>query len=346
VSGGGSREIVPAAPTATGDGPASSALPEPAAGDEASGPARPATVHHDPVAYGLLLMMAVCFAGTWVAASWATDEVPPLTTAFLRFLVASILLWLWARLSRIRIGITRADLPLVAVMGLSGIVLYNLCFLFGVRLAPASDGAVIVPGLSPIAVAVIVAARYRVIPARRGLAGLGLALAGIVLVIGPALTSTPERALGDLLFVAGAACWGVYSVLSRVATTRFHPVTATLAPAAFGAVVLLPLSFVDQGWASVAQATPQALLSLLYLGAIGTVVAFVAFSEGIRRIGAPRASAFIVLVPLFGEVLTTWLLDEQPSAFLVAGTAVVLVGLWLVQTARPRAARRATGADA
>lgn len=299
--------------------------------------------HHDPVAYGLLVVMAACFAGTWVAAHWATDEVPPLLTAFWRFTVASVLLWAWARVSGIRIAIGRRDLPLVSLMAITGIVGYNLCFLYGVRLAPSSDGAIIVPGLSPIVVAVLVAIRYRVVPARRGLVGLGLALVGLVLVIGPAVTTTPERALGDLMFVGGAVCWGAYSVMSRTATMRFHPVVATLAPASIGALVFLPLSLVGDGWAPLADASPRALLSVLYLGAIGTVVAFVAFSEGIRRIGAPRASSFIVLVPLLGVVLTSTLLGEEASAFLVVGTAIVLVGLWLVQTARPRPVRAASG---
>jgi drug/metabolite transporter (DMT)-like permease len=314
----------------------------PALAAPAGSPAAPAS-HHDPVAYGLLVVMAACFAGTWVAAHWATDEIPPLLTAFWRFAVAAMLLWVWARVSRIPVTIRRHDLPLVGIMALTGIIGYNLCFLYGVRLAPSSDGAIIVPGLSPIVVAVLVALRYRVVPSTRGLAGLGLAMVGLVLVIGPAVTTSPARALGDLLFVGGAVCWGVYSVLSRTATTRFHPVVATLGPAALGALAFLPLSLLGEGWSALGDATPRAVLSVLYLGAIGTVVAFVAFSEGIRRIGAPRASSFIVLVPLLGVVLTSTLLGEEASAFLVAGTAVVLVGLWLVQTARPRPVRVRAG---
>ena len=279
--------------------------------------------------------MAVCFAGTWVAAHWATEEIPPLTTAFLRFLIATVLLWTWARLRGVSIRVGRADLPLVAAMGVSGIVLYNLCFLYGVRLAPSSDGAVIVPGLSPVVVAVLVAVRYGIRPPGRAMAGLGLALVGLVVVMGPAMTGSPARALGDVLFAAGAVCWAVYSVLSRAATVRFHPVAATLAGAAFGALAFAPLALLERGWEPVLAATPRALASVVYLGALGTVVAFVAFSEGIRRIGAPRASAFIVLVPLLGEVLTFWLLGEPVGGFVVGGTALVLAGLLLVQTARP-----------
>jgi drug/metabolite transporter (DMT)-like permease len=220
-------------------------------------------------------------------------------------------------------------------MGVTGIVAYNLCFLYGVRLAPSSDGALIVPGLSPVVVAVLVALRYGVRPPPRGLAGLGLALAGLMLVMGPALTGSTDRAIGDILFAVGALGWGAYSVLSREATVRFHPVTATLAAAAFGTVAFAPLALLDGGLGSVLAATPRALGSVVYLGALGTVVAFVAFSEGIRRIGAPRASAFIVLVPLLGEVLSAWLLGESVGVFAIAGTALVLGGLWLVQTARP-----------
>jgi drug/metabolite transporter (DMT)-like permease len=294
-------------------------------------PERPAR-HHDPVAYGLLAIMAVCFAGTWVAAHWATEEIPPLTTAFLRFLVATVLLWIWARLTGVPIRVGRADVPLIAAMGVSGIVLYNLCFLYGVQLAPSSDGAVIVPGLSPVVVAALVAVRYGIRPPGRAMTGLGLALVGLVVVIGPAMTGSPARALGDVLFVVGAACWAVYSVLSRAATVRFHPVAVTLAAAAFGAAAFAPLALLERGWEPLLAATPRAVGSVVYLGALGTVVAFVAFAEGIRRIGAPRASAFIVLVPLLGEVLTFWLLGEEVSGLIVGGTAAVLAGLWLVQT--------------
>ena len=286
--------------------------------------------------------MAVCFAGTWVAGHWATDEIPPVTTAFLRFLLASSLLWVWARVSSVPVRVSRAQLPLAVVMGAIGIFAYNLCFLYGVKLAPSSDGAIIVPGLSPVVVAVAVAIRYGTRPSRRGLAGLGLALVGLLVVMGPALSGSSERAFGDVLFVVGAVCWGIYSVMSRTATATLHPITATFVPAAFGALFFAPLAVLERGWEPVAVAGPQALGSVVYLGALGTVVAFVAFSEGIRRIGAPRATSFIVLVPLLGEVLTFWLLGENVGGAIIAGTALVLGGLWLVQTARPATPRPAS----
>lgn len=307
----------------------------------AMAPANAPSAHHDPVAYGLLVLMAACFAGAWVAAHWATEEVPPLTTAFLRFASASLLLGGLARVTGVPVRVRREDLPLIGALGLTGMFLYNVCFLYGVRLAPASDGAIVVPGLAPVVVAVLVTLRYRTPPPRRAVAGLGLAVIGLVVFIGPAIGGDEQRLLGDGLFVLGALAWGTYSVTSRSATARFHPVAATLLATTVGAAAFLPASILEGGWGSLATATPRALGSVAYLGVLATVVAFVAFNEGIRRIGAPRASAFIVLVPLLGEVLSAWLLDEAIGPLAVAGTAAVLAGLWLVQSARPGASRGA-----
>jgi drug/metabolite transporter (DMT)-like permease len=310
----------------------------------AAAPAATAASRHDRVAYVVLSSMAVAFGGTWVAAPWATDEVAPLTVAFTRFLLASGLLWVWARAQRIPLRFGRGDLPLVLAMGATAVAGYNVLFLYGVTLAPSTDGSIIVPGLAPVITAILVRVIYGERVARRGIAGLGLALAGLVLVIGPVLGGSPQRLLGDAMFVGGAITWGVYSLISRIATIRFHPVNATLFGTLTGTLMLLPFALAERGWDELATASARALGSIVYLGAIGTVLAFVAFSEGIRRIGTARATSFTVLVPVIGVALSAWLLDDPITPFGIGGGALVLVGLWLVQSA-PRVAPARTGAS-
>jgi drug/metabolite transporter (DMT)-like permease len=288
---------------------------------------------HDRVAYAWLIAMAVSFGGTWVAGPWATDEIGPLTVAFARFVFATALLLLWARLQAIRSRFRRADLPVIVAMGASAVAGYNVLFLYGVRLAPSTDGSIIVPGLAPVVTTVLVWVLYGERVAPRGLLGLGLAVAGLVLVIGPVLGGTESRIVGDLLFVGGAIVWGVYSVVSRLAITRFHPVAASLFTTLAGMAILAPFTIAEGDWAALPAASPRALLGIAYLGAVGTVLALVAFSEGIRRIGTARASAFTVLVPVVGVVLSAWLLGDPVTPLTVAGGGLVLAGLWLVQTA-------------
>lgn len=177
----------------------------------------------------LLTLMAVCFGGTWVAGKVAVDSIPPITLAAARFAIASALLSLWVR-SKQPTGrrVTTADLPLILAMGLTAIAGYNMLFLYGLKLAPASDGAIIVPGLAPILTAALAWPVLRERIGRWGIAGLGTALVGLILVMNPGREQASGRLLGDLLFFAGAGCWAIYSVIGKTATARFNPVNATL----------------------------------------------------------------------------------------------------------------------
>jgi len=283
-------------------------------------------------AYLLLLAMAVCFGGTWPAGKLAVEDVTPFTVAATRFTLATLLLAVWAarRGGVVRPG--RRDLALVLALGATAVAGYNALFLYGLELAPASDGAIIVPGLAPVFSMLIA---WPVLGERiggRGLAGLLLAFAGVAAVIQPSGGVDRDRVIGALLFVAGAACWGIYSVLGKSATARFGAVTATLYATATGALMLLPFSIAESGWSKLSGGDAAAWASIVYLAVFGTVLAFVLFYEGVSRIGASRATAFALLVPIFGVLGSVLVLGESIGAGTIVGGVAILGGLWLVQS--------------
>ena len=280
----------------------------------------------------MLTGMALCFGGTWVAGAVAVDAAPPFTIAAIRFGVASVLLYAWAKLTNRALSpVARPDWPIIAGLGLTAIAGYNWLFLTGLTLAPASDGAIIVPGLAPVFTAVIAGAVLRERLGVRGFLGLAIAAFGLFLVVNPTAGTSDHRLLGDLLFIAGAALWGVYSVIARVASRRFNAVSATLYGTAFGTVILIPAALLEGGAASIAAAPFNALIGIAYLTVFGTVLAFVFLNMGVARIGAARASAFALLVPIIGVLSSVALLDETLGPLTLVGGLVVLVGLWLIE---------------
>ena len=173
----------------------------------------------DRAAYLMLAAMALCFGGTWVPAAIAVESVPPFTIAAIRFGAASVLLYLWARLANRPLApIARRDWPLIVGLAVTAVAGYNWLFLTGLTLAPASDGAIIVPGLAPVFTVVIATVALGERLARRGVVGLAVAALGLFLVVRPGGEADATRLLGDLMFLAGAGLWGVYSVLARIAS--------------------------------------------------------------------------------------------------------------------------------
>jgi drug/metabolite transporter (DMT)-like permease len=288
-----------------------------------------------------LTLTAVFFGGTWVAGKLGVESIPPLTLAAFRFSLASLLLLAWvSRLPAPPKRATMRDLPLILALGSTAVAGYNVLFLYGLKLAPASDGAIIVPGLAPVLTAALA---WPVLNERLGrtrAAGLAVALLGLALVMNPGGEQDPNRVRGDVLFLFGAGCWAIYSVIGHSAIARFGAVGATLYATVSGALMLLPFAILERSWISLAAAPLTAWLGVIYLGVFGTVLAFVFFYEGVSRIGAARASAFAFLVPIFGVLSSVALLGERLNLLTIAGGALVLAGLWLVQR------RAASAADA
>jgi drug/metabolite transporter (DMT)-like permease len=293
--------------------------------------------HRDPTAAVLLVLTAAFFGATWVAAPWATDEIPPMVVACVRFATAAALLFGWCRLRGIPIPLRRADLPLVLGVTATSVVGYNVLFLYGVTLAPASHGAVIVPGLIPVFTLGLARVLFRETIRWQQAIGVAVCLVGLALVVGPAFGGEPTVLIGDTMYAISAFLWATYTILGRSVTTRFHVAAITCLSGALGALAFLPLALLDPvGFGTLAGASPRALAGLAYLGSLGTAVGFVLFYLGVQRIGAARASAYAVLIPLFGVSMTVPILGEAFSPVSLLGAAIVIGGLWLTQS-RPAA---------
>jgi drug/metabolite transporter (DMT)-like permease len=131
----------------------------------------------------LLFVTALGWAGAWITARLAAGALPPLTVTWGRFLVASVaLLPAWWMLDRgARVRLVRSDLVMIAGMALTGIVGYTILFMMGIAKAPASDGAVIVPGLAGVFALTPGAVTTRRVPPPRALLASAPVVAGIVL---------------------------------------------------------------------------------------------------------------------------------------------------------------------
>lgn len=291
------------------------------------------------VGYLLLVLTALGWAGAWITARLAAHELPPMTVAWGRFLVASVaLVPAWAILERGRpVRLQPGDLWFILGMSLTGIVGYTILFMMGIARAPASDGAVLTPGLGGVFALILSAVVTRRPPATRSIVAAALSTGGCVLVGAAAWASFATdrgRLAGDLLYVAGAAVWGTYTVLGGRVSARVPAVTAVLLASIVGVAVLTPIAFAHDGVPNFSRWTSTAVLNVVYLGLGATAVAFVTYYMAVQIVGIERTAPGLGLVPVFGVLGAALFLGERLVPLHLVGGALVVAGI-VLPTLRP-----------
>ena len=283
----------------------------------------------------LVLTMAI-WGGTWVAGRYAVQSAPPLGIAVWRFLIAGgalLALTAWRNGGLPRPN--RREWTLIAGLSLTGIFLYNLCFLYGLQRLAAGHAALVV-ALNPV-MAMLGAAWLqgeRLTPAK--LAGAAIALAGCLTVIGHGSPLAPlagDVGLGEILIVGCALFWTMYTLIGRGATRTLPALVVTAYSTVGGCLLLFVAALVDDPAALVPDYAPLVWLCILFLALLGTTLGFTWFNQSVARIGAARASIFINLVPVAAVLSGAWLLDERLGLSVLAGGALVLAGVVLTQRA-------------
>lgn len=283
--------------------------------------------------YARLIAVPAIWGGTFIAGRVLALAIPPAVGALLRYVVASIALYLAARL--LEGGLPRLDRRQVLatlLLGATGIFAYNLFFLGALARLPASRTSLII-ALNPV---VTIAASSLLLGERlsgRRWAGIGVALLGVWIVVsrGDVLGSLSGAVgAGELMMFGGVCAWAAYTLLGRKVLTGLAPLPATLYASLWGTLLLALASVPDLRAVSVSDFTLPVLLGILYLGAIGTAIAFVWYYQALQRFGASRTVIFNNLVPVFGAALGVLLLDEPLLPSMIVGGLIAVAGVMMV----------------
>ncbi|MBI2307076.1 MAG: DMT family transporter [Rhodocyclales bacterium] len=290
-------------------------------------------MHATPATYLKLIGAMFMWGGTWIAGRIVAQELPaPLLAAAFRFLLAGIALAGFALLSDGSVPRPSGSREWGVVTGLAatGIFLYALCFFYGLKYIPAGRGALVV-ALNPVVVALAAwfVGQERMTP--RKFAGVAIALAGCLTVIGngdPLALLHGAIGIGEWLIVGCVLCWTAYTFIGRSATKTLTPLAATLHASLVGAL-LLGVAALLQGGIELGDWSWRVWASVAFLAIGGTALGFTWFADGVRVLGAARASAFINLVPVFAVLQAAVLLGERLALAVLAGGALVIAGVWL-----------------
>ncbi|WP_226471992.1 DMT family transporter [Dechloromonas denitrificans] len=293
------------------------------------------------ITYFKLIATMFMWGGTWIAGRVVAQELAaPLAVPAFRFLLAGLVLAGVALASEGRIPRpqTGSEWGIVTGLAVTGIFIYALCFFYGLKYITAGRGALVV-ALNPVLVALAAwfLGQERMTP--RKLAGVIVALAGCLTVVGngdPLALLQGAVGTGEWLILGCALCWTAYTFIGRRATKTLSPLAATLWASLLGAL-LLGVTALLQGGNELAEWSWRVWTSVLFLAIGGTALAFTWFADGVKQLGAARASIFVNLVPVFAVLQAAVLLNEHLGLAVLAGGLLVIAGVWLTSYSKETA---------
>ncbi len=295
-----------------------------------------------------MLFAAVSWGSLFFVGKPVLGQLDPIWFTALRYLLAGLGMALlvalfgqrpWSKL--------RAHWGTLTRFGVLGYGFFGVLVLEGLKLSLPSHGAVLMATL-PLTTILL---RWLLDGHRPALGVAGaavLALAGVVMVSGVLgrTDGPPHMLLGDALTLLGTVGWALYT-RGAAKLPQFSPLeyTGLTVLAALPWQLLFAIAVTAGGWipapawSGVVSVAPH----LLYIAAVPTVAAVVAFNFGVRQLGAARGTLFLNGVPV-SALLTSVALGQHPAPQEWIGAALVIAALTL-STRTPAPAPVAPAAD-
>ncbi|MBO9362468.1 MAG: DMT family transporter [Thermoflexus sp.] len=294
------------------------------------------------VAGGLLVNLAtLTWATNMILGRWLRESIGPFTLSALRFALAVLCFGVLLRAQPPAERWPGRDLPLLLAMAIAGVALFAPILYGGLRETTAVN-ATLISGLGPLITGLMAALLIREpFSVRQRIAAL-LGLIGVAVVISggsPALWRSLRGQRGDLLVLAALTLWGLYSVLGRRVMARRSALSATALSMAFALPPLIPAALIEQRFLPL-RGHPEMALAVLYIGIVPTVLGFLAWNAGVRRLGPGGAMMFYNTLPLYGALLGHFLLGEPLGpTHLIGGALILGAGLWAAAPCSERSSK-------
>jgi len=288
------------------------------------------------LAFGLVYLF---WGSTYLAIDIAVQSIPPALMCGVRFSIAGVVMLGACALTGHKIWYSAWQIALSCVVGVLLLMGGNLTLSWAELTVPSGLAALIL-AVTPLWFLVLdslLLGDHHI--SSRGKAGLALGMAGLVVLFWPELHST--TALGrrelwsSLALIGGSFSWALGSVLSKkwqsgmdvFSATGWQVTAAGAANFLFAAVAG---DFSRVNW------TARGISAVLYLVVCGSWIGYTAYIWLIEHVPTSKVSTYAYVNPVVAVFLGWLVLHEKVDRFIVIGSAIVIVSVILVTSAKVR----------
>lgn len=291
----------------------------------------------------LLVLLFVIWSNAFTAIKHLREILSPVDLVLARFVpvaffCAAYLLLSGRRRKECSAIFREAPLGIIA-MSLFGILGYNY-FLYLGQSEIKPGAAALITTLTPLFTLVFALIFLREkVPLRRA-AGIFIAFAGLYIVIrwgkvglGRVTGISNAEVRYALITVLAPLSWTFYTIIGKKLLRRASPLTVTYLTIVIGSLPFLPLAGLKL-IRTLAGMGPTYFVALIHLSVLCTLIGFWIWFWALHKLPATSVASFIYLNPPLAAFFGWLLYNEEVTLFFIAGSAVVLAGLYLAQGSR------------
>ncbi|HZE71929.1 MAG TPA: EamA family transporter [Pyrinomonadaceae bacterium] len=283
------------------------------------------------------LLLCCIWGSTWLFIKLGLADLPPLTFAGIRFVIAAAILFCLIAIRRQRLPRNRSDWVLLAVTGVLSFSL-NYGLLFWGEQYISSGLAALLQATIP-AFGLVIAHFYlpgeRMTPAK--VVGVLMGVAGVAVIFSNQLAVSGNQALaGSGALVLSSICVAYSNVLLKAKGTNLDPAIIAAGQMVCGLVPLLVVGIPLEGNPFHYHWTTMAVVALFYLAIIGSVVAFLLYYWLVHNMDVTKTMLIALVTPIVAVTLGMLVLSEELNWRTLAGGAMIMLGIGLIVLRRKK----------
>lgn len=282
----------------------------------------------------IIVFLTFTASFTPIAAKFTIKEISPLSLAFFRFGIATVLLILVALGTKTKFKIDKKDTWQFILLGSLVIPINQFCFLKGIQLSTASHSGVFY-ACTPLFVFVTSIMIKNEYFSFKKLLTISLSIAGIIIIFWENIfklqANQSDILIGDILLFFAVLTWSLYLTFSKNMVVKYGALKTSVIAFSTGMVLYIPLFLYDLPNFTLDHLTTAGILGFLHLTFLVAFGGYFVYTYSTKLITTSTLTTLTNTAPVITIIFSWILLNEELSYFFILGAVITIAGIFLTQ---------------
>ncbi len=288
--------------------------------------------HSNYIPYLIMMIPPLLWAGNFIVGKAVADQHAPIGLSFWRwFLASAVFLPFAAKSIWYQREIIQKNFWQILLLALLSVSLFNSLAYISLLYTTATN-ATLLNSFIPIFILIISGLFFGEKISAKQILGILVSLLGVLAILtqmDPQILLGLQINKGDLWMLLAALDWAFYSILLKYLRPKELDAVPFLGILlVLGTAMIFPVWLLDP-FDEYMVLNGEMVMALFYIAIFPSIVSYLAWNYGMKKLGAARGGQFIHLMPLFGAIMAVVFLGESIQLYHIAGGLLIGIGLWL-----------------